>query len=250
MSAPPLAELIARYLTRQVDSHAAGVATEPAGEVLPLDAVPAQAIDPRQSWNEATAALRYFDVEDTNNKAPGGWTALVAAQEPATGLAFAVGNFPQAVRDLGLLLKARPAAVTNLPPVDDAALDVWIGSAESDSPVSRLLLAGGALRLARRFEAAEEFLSRSATSVAAEHRAAWGNEEAALRWHRGRRDEAVAAWDKLPTSTPVQFNRGMAALFTGRPAAARPALQAAVDQIPDSSAWHHLGRLYLALAQM
>ena len=47
---------------------------------------------------------------------------------------------------------------------------------------------------------------------------------------------------------PVLFNRGMAALFTGQPADARADLRRAVEQIPESSGWHHLGRLYLALA--
>jgi hypothetical protein len=54
----------------------------------------------------------------------------------------------------------------------------------------------------------------------------------------------------MPATAPAQFNRGMAALFTDRPAAARPLLKAAIAQLPESSAWHHLGRLYLTLAEM
>ena len=45
------------------------------------------------------------------------------------------------------------------------------------------------------------------------------------------------------------FNRGMAALFAGDNAAAREALRKAVAKLPESSGWHHLGRLYLALAE-
>jgi hypothetical protein len=40
----------------------------------------------------------------------------------------------------------------------------------------------------------------------------------------------------------------MASLFLGRAAEARSALQQAVEQLPDTSAWHHLGHLYLTLA--
>jgi hypothetical protein len=42
----------------------------------------------------------------------------------------------------------------------------------------------------------------------------------------------------------------MAALFLDEPQKARASLVKAVEHIPDSSAWHHLGRLYLALADM
>ena len=47
---------------------------------------------------------------------------------------------------------------------------------------------------------------------------------------------------------PVLFNRGMAALFLGRRDEAVAALTQAVAALPDTSAWHHLGHLYLALA--
>src|SRR5581483_2619950 len=51
-----------------------------------------------------------------------------------------------------------------------------------------------------------------------------------------------------PESVPVLFNRGMAALFLGRPAEAREDLRRAVGRLPEPDGWHHLGRLYLALA--
>jgi hypothetical protein len=47
----------------------------------------------------------------------------------------------------------------------------------------------------------------------------------------------------------VLFNRGMAALFLGESADARAALSRAVALLPESSAWHHLARLYLTLAE-
>jgi tetratricopeptide (TPR) repeat protein len=74
------------------------------------------------------------------------------------------------------------------------------------------------------------------------------NEEAALLWQRGEHAEAARRWGQMPDSVPVLFNRGMAALFLGRPADARAALRQAVERLPEASGWHHLGRLYLALA--
>jgi hypothetical protein len=42
----------------------------------------------------------------------------------------------------------------------------------------------------------------------------------------------------------------MAALFLGRAAEARSPLSRAVSQLSDENGWHHLGKLYLALAEM
>jgi hypothetical protein len=42
----------------------------------------------------------------------------------------------------------------------------------------------------------------------------------------------------------------MAALFLGRPTEAREHLKAAVAGLGETSAWHHLGSLYLTLAEM
>ena len=73
---------------------------------------------------------------------------------------------------------------------------------------------------------------------------------AALLWHRGRCEEALAAWTALPDSPAVHFNRGMALLFLGRAAEARPMLAEAVAALPESSGWNALAQLYLALAEI
>jgi hypothetical protein len=49
---------------------------------------------------------------------------------------------------------------------------------------------------------------------------------------------------------PVLFNRGMADLFQDKPEEARQALKEVVGKLPETSAWHHLAHLYLALAEM
>jgi hypothetical protein len=42
----------------------------------------------------------------------------------------------------------------------------------------------------------------------------------------------------------------MAALFAGDSSAAKQHLTAALTKLPASSAWHHLGRLYVTLADL
>jgi tetratricopeptide (TPR) repeat protein len=123
-------------------------------------------------------------------------------------------------------------------------LDEWARRQRSGPPA---LLAAGALRLAGHFDQAEELL-RSA-DVPADWREVRANEEAALDWHRGRAEEALARWQEQEERAPVLFNRGMAALFLGRTAPAREALTRAAAMLPETSAWHHLARLYLTLSQ-
>jgi hypothetical protein len=57
-------------------------------------------------------------------------------------------------------------------------------------------------------------------------------------------------WQMQPASAPVLFNQGMAALFLGRAAEARSPLSRAVSHLLDNNGWYHLGKLYLALAEM
>jgi tetratricopeptide (TPR) repeat protein len=185
-------------------------------------------------------------------RAPPDWPNLVASQEPAVALAFAMGNFPQLVRHVQPLLHAanlgdlRPSAGR---PIAAPELMKWATHTAKKNQFPETLLALGALRLARQFDKADELIAKLRAGVPAEWQAAFANEEAALAWHRGRADEALKMWQSQPDSIPVHFNRGMAALFLGKPADALTALQKAIEQLPEDSAWHHLGKLYLALAQ-
>jgi hypothetical protein len=243
-------------LRRQVAAQAAGVGSaETAGEVVPFEAVPVQPVDPRLAWDEALAAIPFF-IPETNArscKAPPEWSAAVAAQEPATAVAFCVGNFPQLVRNLHPLLQAtdlttlRPAGSR---PVAAPALADWAGRAAGKKEYPHALIALGSLRLAQNFDGATEVFGGLRTDAPEAWRGALANEQAALAWHRGQAEQAAALWQEQPATAPVLFNRGMAALFLGRPDEARASLTGAVGQIPDTSGWHHLGRLYLALAEM
>src|SRR5438874_8763890 len=104
---PPLADLMARYLGRQTAAHVAGLAAVEPGEVEPYEAVPVQAVDPRQAWDEANAALKYFGEPAAKvGKALAEWPQLVASQESLTALPMAAGDYPQLVRDLVPLFHA------------------------------------------------------------------------------------------------------------------------------------------------
>ena len=106
------------------------------------------------------------------------------------------------------------------------------------------------MRLARQFEEAQELLNGQRHAVPTALQPAWANEEAALTWHQGDAERALTTWQTQAASAPVLFNQGMAALFLGRAADARSPLSRAVSQLSDENGWHHLGKLYLALAEM
>ena len=250
---PPLSELLGRYLQEQTDAHASGMAIpETLREVVPHDAAPAQPIDPRTAWTEATTALRFFGDARAISTPPD-WPTLVVTHDPETALPFAAGNFPQLVRSLLPLYQTKD--LTSLRPRGTLAepmpaLVEWASEVLQKGQHPQSLLAVGALRLARQFDAADALMRTHAAKVPIDWRAAWANEQAALAWHRGQTEDAATSWREQEESQPVLFNRGMAALFTGKPAQARAALHAAVTQLPEDGAWHHLGQLYLALAEM
>jgi tetratricopeptide (TPR) repeat protein len=253
---PSLSRLLARYLQQQTEAHASGLGVVDAGgEVQPYEAGPVQPIDPRPAWEGVIAAARALcpAFEARSWQPPPQWAQLVAAHEPAAALAFSIGNFPQLVRNLHLLMQQadlsslRPAGGR---PVASPGLTEWARQTAQQGHWSQTLLAIGTLRLAREFDRAAELLREGEEGAPAEWRAALANEKAALAWHRGQAEEARALWQGLPASTPVLFNRGMAALFSNDAQGARAALGEAVARLPEAGAWHHLGRLYLALAEM
>jgi len=250
---PPLSELLGRYLQEQTAAHESGMALpEGLGEVLPHDAAPAQPIDPRTAWTEALTALRFFH-DGPGVAVPPDWPTLVVTHEPETALAFAIGNFPQLVRNLLPLWQTKDLKALcprSTAPAPAAALVDWATETLRKGAFPQGLLAVGALRLCHQFDVADDLVREHAAKVPAAWRVAWANECAALAWHRGRTHEAAESWKQQEESVPVLFNRGMAGLFLGDRAEARTALSSAVSRLSEDSAWHHLGRLYLALAEM
>jgi hypothetical protein len=242
-----VSDLFASYLQKQIDAHAAGLGQpeDAPGDAVPHEAVPVQPVDPALAWNDCLASAALLSSAKAEFEVPPEWPPLVARQEPAVALAFSLGNFPQLVRNLHPLLGSAPIALRDGPreAVPIPGLAAWAAKASGDG---QRLLAAGVTRLARQFDAAADLL---AFEPSAEWAEAHRNEKAALAWHRGDPEEALAIWLSMADAVVTYFNRGMAQLFMGRNAEAMRWLSQAVAGLPETSAWHHLGQLYLALAR-
>ena len=159
-----------------------------------------------------------------------------------------VGNFPQLMRDFHQVLIEPKLGEIDREAGRPAAVDLSAFVAKADKP-AEILIALGTLRLARQFDAAQAFVGTHNAS-SPPNGAAAGKTKAALAWHAGRCGERGRCGTHWLQAHPVQFNRGMSALFAKEIAAAKQHLNAAVTQLPAASAWHHLGRLYLTLAEI
>jgi hypothetical protein len=238
---PRLADLTAGFLNRAEDAEVLAAAADAFGEVQPHEVAVGFRAEPRTAWAAGFEAATAFGQPAPVATTPADWGTLVARHDAVAALPFALGNYPQRVRDLGTLFATEklgdllPTAVESA----DAptGLVKWAGKADP-------LVAAAVMRAARDFDQADRLLSEVPSD------ATTANEAAALLWHRGEYAKAAAAWAKLPESVPVRFNRGMAALFLGRSAEAAAHLKAAVAGLPETSAWHHLASLYLTLAEM
>ena len=249
---PSLSSLMARYIQRQADAQSEGTAAaDPVGDVVPYEVGPVQPIDAKPAWEAALAVAAFYGHTDAKTlQAPPQWPHLVSSHEPEIALPFCLGNFPQLVRSFQTLTQAknlselRPGAgrAVHAPALVDWAMKV---SAAKKFPVP--LLALGVLRLAKQFEEADKLVQAVEASVPSEWKAAWDNEKAALAWQRGKYDEALTTWQAMKPTAPVLFNRGMAALFSGKSDEARKSLKEAVKLLPETSPWHHLGQLYLTM---
>lgn len=242
-----VADLLGRYLARQIEAQLQGLGfAEPSGDAFPHDAGAMQPVEPRLAFADAVAVADSFLLPGKPKfPVPPDWPALVAALEPAFAVAFALGNFPQMVRDVAPLLAGEPTAPPAPPgePLSAPRLLEWADRASDDAT---RLLAAGALRVARCFDEAERLL---AVAPSPNWEAAHANERAALAWHRGDAAQALTLWQHQQECPAVLFNRGMATLFLGDAGSAVGALRLAVAALPETSAWHHLASLYLTLAE-
>ena len=250
---PTLPALLAGFLNERAQAQIDGLADfDGDAEVTPYDAGPVQPIDAKLAWTEAVAAANYFhpSVDSEQWPVPPHWASLVAAQEPVIALAFCLGNFPQLVRNFHVILQNFHAADFSLSAgsaVSVPALVDWAQQVAAKKQWAQMLLALGSLRLAKNFAEAEAFVKINDGSIPPAWRAGWDNEKAALAWHQGRTDTARALWNAMEPCVPVLFNRGMAELFGGDAAQGRATLDGVVGQLPETSAWHHLARLYVLL---
>ena len=229
---PSLEDLMVRFLASRSDAATAAV-EHGGGEVEPYEVAAGFRVDPRAAWNDATNQLKAAAVQP-----PPDWSQIVNQSAAVFAMPMAAGNFPQRVRDLQPLLgEFKPAALrpgeAPAPLPGLAGLRNWIAKNAANHPV----LAGGLARLIGDFDNAERLLPADAA-----------NERAALAWQRGKCEAALKAWNAMPESPAVLFNRGMALLFLGKIAEAKPALNQAIAAIPEASGWNALARLYLAVA--
>jgi tetratricopeptide (TPR) repeat protein len=234
---PSLEDLMVRFLASRSD--AAATAVEPGeGDVEPHEVATGFRVDPWAAWNDATSQVNAAAVP-----LPPDWATLVNQPSSAFAVAMAIGNFPQRVRDLHPLLtkfdpkELRPSG-SQTPMPGLSALRGWIGKNALTQP----LVAAGLSRFIGDFDTADKLLTSNDPDSA--------NEKAALLWHRGQCEQALAAWNGMPNSPAVFFNRGMALLFLGKIVEAKAALNRAVGVLPETSGWNALARLYLALAEI
>ena len=238
---PTLNDLLVGFVNRNVDAAAIEAEAGALGEVEPHEVAVGFRVDPALAWREGLGAL-----EDSNHVAPPAeWSAVVVRQDAVAAQPFALASYPQRVRDLTALLQAtdpssfrrrnesRPASVS---------LKNWAAKQAATGEQSNHLLAAAVLRAAHDFDAAEHILDRADAGA--------DNERAALLWQRGEWEQAAAIWERMPASTVVWFNRGMSALFLNQRAKARECLKKAIDKLPETSGWHHLASLYLALSEI
>jgi hypothetical protein len=265
---PTLEELMVRFLASRSDAAAAAV--EPLGEVEPYEVAAGFRVDPRAAWTDAVSPLAAARPDHGNPgvNTPGSpntgspvpptppeWPGLVGQPAAAFAVACAAGNFPQRVKDLQPLLnrfapaELRPGG-NGFPAPGLSGLRAWVVKQAKTNQPAAVILAAGVARAMGELDWAEELLKAVEPAAGDGLRPAWENERAALLWDRGRSTEALAAWDALPDSPAVLFNRGMARLFLGKSAEARPMLAKAAEAFPETNGWHALARLYLTLSEI
>ena len=238
---PTIEDLMVRFFASRSDAAAAAVETGES-EVEPHEVAAGFRVDPRAAWLDATAAIATGgNAPPPAVQLPTEWAALVSQPAAAFAVPMAAGHFPQRVKDLQpLLVKFSPAELR--PSGAQAAtpgfpgLRHWLAKNGTSNP----LVASGIARTLGDFDLAAKLLDGTASD----------NDRAALLWQKGECAAALTAWEVQPESPAVLFNRGMARLFLGRTADAREPLQKAVDAIPETSGWHALARLYLAVAEI
>jgi hypothetical protein len=242
-----LASLFQSFLERQIASP--GVLPD-SGEAVPHQTGLLQQLNANDCWKAAVVPLELITGLAVEFSPPLGWGTLVEELKPLVALPCAAGNFPQLVRPVASLFRLGTAPAPNpeghsLP----GSLAAWAESAARNSRHAECLVALGILRTSGDLEKVNSLVPIIRSSLPNQWRAALGNEEAALAWQQGRTEEAYAMWMAEPASTPILFNRGMAALFLRHSTEAKATLSTTVTQLPKAGAWHHLAMLYLALAE-
>ena len=236
---PSLRDLTARYLAAQAARPDAGVESE----VEPHEVLGGFRPTAAQTWADAVAPLTAAGLPADTLSCPPEWAAFAAAGGPATAVPLAAGFFPQRVSDASALFAGRsaPAAAAKLPGFD--ALRQWVAASVGSGSAARLLVAAGVAASLGDTLTADAMIAAAEPLCVGPARTAWESQRAAVRYATGR------AADWAGVAGPVgEFNRGLAALFAGQPAAAAAPLRRAADALPAGSGWAALAGLYATLA--
>ncbi|HEY2784899.1 MAG TPA: hypothetical protein VGJ05_07990 [Fimbriiglobus sp.] len=243
MNPPLLADLMTRFLS----AHPGSDGRE--GDVVPHEVLTAFRVDARTAWAEAKSAAVLFGGEKMNLAVPPEWAALVARAE-AVAVPIAIGHYPQLARDVGRLIAFDLQAPSPANDADFPTLRRWAEKeSKAGTPADRLAAAAVYRHLGRFDEAAATLASARSVCTNA-WAAVHANESAALYFARGDYAAAAEAWDSMPESPAVAFNRGLVRLALGQREDARTCFRAAASGLPADGSWADLARLYLAVAEM
>jgi tetratricopeptide (TPR) repeat protein len=246
---PTLDELTARFLAEAAISEA-----DEASEVEPYEVIGGFQPSAGELWRESRQALHGFTKDPA--AAPPEWAAFVTHDSqslnhvPSTLTPFAVGLFPQRLRNFAALSQntflRSPACVGKTPGF--TGLRGWAGKALRGTDVTTLLAASGVLAALGDHTEAQTALNAAETFANPDQRAAVLNQRGSLAWLAGDTEAARDAWALAGANAPAQFNLGLYHLTQGANAAAVEAFAAAEASLPESSGWCHLTRLFATLA--
>lgn len=250
---PTISELTAQVVTKMEDAEMVASALDELGQVEPHEMTVGLRTDPRTAWTQSIEALGTA-VDQLKVTAPSDWGRLIVRQNAVAALPFAIGNYPQRVRELGTLIQTNDLSKLLEQSKQDSDvsknLGQWCEKHIESGKMPQAMIAAALYRVSGDLETASRTLEVLVKTAPFEWTTTLENERAALLWETGRHAQARAMWESLPDTNPVMFNRGMAALFMGDAKSAIAQLRKLVSQLPESSAWHHLASVYLALAEM
>ena len=246
---PTLDELTARFLAATETADAGE-----SSEVEPYEVIGGFQPSAGELWRESRQALHGFTRDPA--AAPPEWAAFVTHDSqsldhvPSTLTPFAVGLFPQRLRNFAALSQntflRSPARVGKTPGF--TGLRGWAAKALRGNDVTTLLAASGVLAALGDHAEARAALDAAAAYANPDQRAAVTNQRGSLAWLAGDTDAARVAWEQAGESAPAMFNLGLYHLTQGSNGAAVEAFAAAEATLPESSGWCHLTRLFATLA--
>jgi hypothetical protein len=230
---PSLATLTARFLAKNEDVGTVEASVEP------HEVASAFVAYPKAAWNEAVAAAKLLGVTDSI-PVPGDWAAFVQQAGPVDCLPLAIGHFPQQVSDVSRLLEGKrttPSVRSNTWTAKPAKL-----------PILNHLLNAADARLSGRWSEAEKQLADAEKIASTDaFKTLVKNERAALALAKGDTATATKLWTELSPTAVGAFNLGVTAMMQNK-ADAKKWFTEAAERLPETSSWHHLAKMYLALA--